>query len=178
MADAQHTLEQFLDEAPLGARRAAAGEGIGYGERLDETAAARRTLRAQIAKLERDLADTLMTCFAAAATDLAARSRTAGPDADGRSPTAQPAQLEAQRDDLARRVVQARRRLSERAVEHERNRVRLERMLLEPGRYRYQRVANRDLGLGGCGVWQVRPRLGLLGMLAGWWEVKLSSGCP
>ena len=24
----------------------------------------------------------------------------------------------------------------------------------------------------------VRPRLGLIGMLAGWWEVKLSSGCP
>jgi hypothetical protein len=24
----------------------------------------------------------------------------------------------------------------------------------------------------------VRPRLGLIGMLAGWWHVKLSSGCP
>ena len=31
---------------------------------------------------------------------------------------------------------------------------------------------------GGCGVWQVRPRLGLIGMLMGWWQVKLSSGCP
>ena len=30
----------------------------------------------------------------------------------------------------------------------------------------------------GCGVWQVRPRLGLIGMLMGWWQVKLSSGCP
>ena len=30
----------------------------------------------------------------------------------------------------------------------------------------------------GCGAYVVRPRLGLLGMLAGWWEVKLSSGCP
>jgi hypothetical protein len=27
-------------------------------------------------------------------------------------------------------------------------------------------------------VWHVRPRLGLVGMLAGWWQVKLSSGCP
>ena len=26
-----------------------------------------------------------------------------------------------------------------------------------------------DLGQGGCGVWEVRPRLGLIGMLAGWW---------
>ena len=51
-------------------------------------------------------------------------------------------------------------------------------MLLEPGRYKFVRVANRDLGEGGCGVWQVRPRLGLIGMLMGWWQVKLSSGCP
>ena len=35
-----------------------------------------------------------------------------------------------------------------------------------------------DIGEPGCGVWQVRPRLGLIGMLMGWWEVKLSSGCP
>jgi len=35
-----------------------------------------------------------------------------------------------------------------------------------------------ELGEGGCGVYQVRPRLGLIGMLAGWWHVKLSSGCP
>ena len=33
-------------------------------------------------------------------------------------------------------------------------------------------------GDGGCGVYQVRPRLGIIGMLAGWWHVKLSSGCP
>ena len=30
----------------------------------------------------------------------------------------------------------------------------------------------------GCGIYYVGPRLGLVGMLAGWWEVKLSSGCP
>jgi hypothetical protein len=51
-------------------------------------------------------------------------------------------------------------------------------MLLEPGRHKFVRVANRDLGAAGCGVWQVRPRLGLVGMLMGWWQVKLSSGCP
>ena len=54
----------------------------------------------------------------------------------------------------------------------------LERMLLEPGRYRFVRISNRDIGEPGCGVWQVRPRLGLIGMLMGWWQVKLSSGCP
>ncbi len=40
------------------------------------------------------------------------------------------------------------------------------------------RVSNREIGEPGCGVWHVRPRLGLIGMLMGWWEVKLSSGCP
>jgi hypothetical protein len=51
-------------------------------------------------------------------------------------------------------------------------------MELEPGRYKFARVRVRDLGQGVCGVWEVRPRLGLIGMLAGWWELKLSSGCP
>jgi hypothetical protein len=152
---------------------------VGRLARPAETAAARGSLRAQIAKLERDLADTLVTCFEHAAVDLAAGVA----DAEGSPRLRAPRllsldELERQRDDLARRVVQARHRLSERAVEHERNRVRLERMLLEPGRYKFQRIANRDLGLGGCGVWRVRPRLGPVGMLAGWWEVKLSSGCP
>ena len=41
-----------------------------------------------------------------------------------------------------------------------------------------QRISCQDLGEPGCGVWQVRPRLGLIGMLMGWWQVKLSSGCP
>ena len=61
---------------------------------------------------------------------------------------------------------------------HAANRVRLERILLEPGKYRFARISQRDLGEPGCGVWQVRPRLGLIGMLMGWWQVKLSSGCP
>ena len=51
-------------------------------------------------------------------------------------------------------------------------------MLLAPGEHRHVRIAQRDLGEGGCGVWHVRPRLGLIGMLMGWWHVKLSSGCP
>ena len=64
-------------------------------------------------------------------------------------------------------------------VEHERRaREQLERMELEPGRYRFVRLPVKDLGQGGCGVWEVRPRLGLIGMLAGWWQLTLSSGCP
>ena len=51
-------------------------------------------------------------------------------------------------------------------------------MKLEPGRYKFARLPVRDLGEGSCGTWEVRPRFGLIGMLAGWWQVKLSSGCP
>ena len=71
------------------------------------------------------------------------------------------------------------RRAADARTEHERRaREQLERMRLEPGRYKFVRLPVRDLGQGGCGVWQVRPRLGLIGMLAGWWQLKLSSGCP
>lgn len=54
----------------------------------------------------------------------------------------------------------------------------LERMLADPRGHRWARVPLAALGHPGCGAYVVRPRLGLLGMLAGWWEVKLSSGCP
>jgi hypothetical protein len=87
-------------------------------------------------------------------------------------------ELERVRDALAARVADARTVLRERHEREEANRALLERMLLEPGRYKFARIANRDLGEPGCGVWQVRPRLGLIGMLMGWWQVKLSSGCP
>jgi hypothetical protein len=57
-------------------------------------------------------------------------------------------------------------------------RVALERMLADPRAHRWARVPLAALGEPGCGAYVVRPRLGLIGMLAGWWEVKLSSGCP
>jgi hypothetical protein len=88
------------------------------------------------------------------------------------------AELERVRDRLAGHT-QDLRRLAVARVEHERRaREQLEAMKLEPGRHKFVRLPVRDLGEGGCGVWEVRPRLGLIGMLAGWWQVKLSSGCP
>ena len=74
------------------------------------------------------------------------------------------------RDRLAGHMQDLRRLAAER-VEHERRaRELLEGMKLEPGRYKFVRLPVRDLGEGGCGVWEVRPRLGLIGMLAGWWQ--------
>ena len=127
--------------------------------------AARTQLRAQIARLEAQLSDALIGAFPYGAVETTVAA-TEGPQLLGLG------ELERVRDALAERVAGAR------AERQAACRALLERMLLEPGRHRFVRVANRDLGQPGCGVWHVRPRLGLIGMLAGWWQVKLSSGCP
>jgi hypothetical protein len=138
----------------------------------DGERAARRSLRAQIAKLERELADAFVTAFpmGGLAQPQAGRRREARVLDLG--------ELERVRDGLAERLRAARVTIAERADEQVANRLLLERMLLEPGKHRFVRVARSDLGEPGCGAWQVRPRLGLIGMLMGWWQVKLSSGCP
>ena len=54
----------------------------------------------------------------------------------------------------------------------------LEAMLADPPAHRWKRLSNADLGRPGCTTYHVRPRAGLLGMLMGWWVVKISGGCP
>ena len=145
---------------------------------VDETAA-RRELRQQIATLERQLSDALVTAFAQAApAALAGELPAPGEHRAGAPRVLTLGELEAVRDDLAARLSAARARLSEVGERQEAARALRERMLLEPGRHRFARVTSRELGEGGCGVYHVRPRLGLVGMLMGWWQVKLSSGCP
>jgi hypothetical protein len=138
---------------------------------LDELSA-RRSLRAQIARLERELAEAFVTAYPMGGLGQASAPAPCDPRLLGLG------ELERIRDDLAERLRDARVTISERADEQAAYRLQLERMLLEPGKYRFARVSCRDLGQPGCGVWQVRPRLGLIGMLMGWWQVKLSSGCP
>jgi hypothetical protein len=136
-----------------------------------EQRAARAALREQIARLERKLTAASAASFPEGGID------TAVPRANGgRLLTL--GELEIVRDALAARLTGARLVLEERAREREHARVTLERMLLAPGDHRRVRISQRELGEPGCGVWHVRPRLGLVGMLMGWWQVKLSSGCP
>ncbi len=133
--------------------------------------AARRTLRSQIARLESELADAFVTAFPMGGL--------AQPAALGASPRMLGlGELERVRDELAERLHDARVTIARRADEQEEKRLILERMLLDPASYRFARISRRELGESGCGVWQVRPRMGLIGMLMGWWQVKLSSGCP
>jgi hypothetical protein len=140
-------------------------------EQVDESAA-RRTLREQIARLERQLADAVVSAFPQTRLDLAPAHAGDGPRMLSLG------ELEEQRDALQERLHQARAVLERRGEEIERNRILLERMLLEPKRYKFARLHRADVEMGGCGAWQVRPRLGLIGMMMGWWQVKLSSGCP
>jgi hypothetical protein len=82
------------------------------------------------------------------------------------------------RDDLAARTGDLE---AAAAAQHARQadaRRELERMLADPPAHRWRKLTNADLGLPGCGAYHVRPRAGLLGMLMGWWQVKMSSGCP
>ncbi len=123
----------------------------------------RRTLRAQIARAERALA--------------------AYPSGRCPAPPGGPrllgvAGLEEARDRLAGALAAARRDAQVREAGFAAARRRLEAMRADPSAHRYEVVHQCELGLGSCGAYRVRPRLGLVGLLADWWEVKLSSGCP
>ena len=137
---------------------------------VDERAA-RRTLRAQIAHLERDLGAAVIAAYPRLPAGTARLSHS-GPRLLGL------AELECIRDDLADRVAAVRAQAAAQGERQAEARVLIERMLLDPGRYKWVRVCNEDIGETGCKNWHVRPRLGLIGMLAGWWHVKISSGCP
>lgn len=134
--------------------------------------AARRTLRMQISRLERDLADAFVTAYPLGGF------RHAPAEARRDPRVLDLGELERVRDELAGRLRTAQVTIAERAEVQAANRLYLERMLLEPAKHRFASVSCRDLGEPGCGVWRVRPRLGLIGMFMGWWQVKLSSGCP
>jgi hypothetical protein len=144
--------------------------GVAVGAETGEQAA-RRSLRAQVARLERELSAIVADGFP--------YIRAGGPAWASTGPSLLDLErLEQLRDQLAGRVQELRRRAQERSEHELRAQELLERMKLEPGRYKFVRLPVTDLGQRGCGVWEVRPRFGLIGMLAGWWELKLSSGCP
>ena len=137
---------------------------------VDE-AAARGSLRDQIAKLERELASVFASAYPRRGLEWHVRP-------PGGPRLLDIGELEVLRDALAERVDDARRTLRERAYVEQKNRVRIEAMLAEPARFKWVRISNEDIGEPGCKFWHSRPRLGLVGMLMGWWQVRISSGCP
>jgi hypothetical protein len=137
--------------------------------------AARRTLRTQIARLERELGEAVFAAFPHLSDEdvrAAAASVVRGPCLLGLG------ELERVRDELAERVRRARVVVAERAELEADSRALLEEMLRDPARYRHVRLPLADLGERGCGEYFVVPRRGIVGRCMGWWQVKLSSGCP
>jgi hypothetical protein len=133
--------------------------------------AARRTLRDQIGRLERELSAIAVATY---------------PRLHGGPPVPAPAgprlltlgELERVRDALAGRLSTLRTAAATQSARQADAARELERMLADPPGHKWQRLSNADLGLPGCTTYHVRPRAGLLGMLMGWWQVKISGGCP
>ncbi len=172
-------MPELLEQIPAAGRtapRIPSGSGlpsVGGDARVSEETErlARRDLRRQIASLERELAGLFSSSFPRAGIDWSV-APAGGPRVLGVE------DLERVRDALASRIGLARDELARRAHVEERNRELLESMIAQPQKYHWVRVSNEDIGEPGCRHWHSRPRWGLLGMLFGWWRIKLSSGCP
>ena len=156
------TLEQTQPAASAALRLPATG----VDERL-----ARRDLRTQIASLERELGQLFASAFPRRELDW-------GVGSPGGPRLLALGELERVRDALAARLADTKAEISRRAEVEEANRGLLERMIAAPERHRWVIVSNDDIGEPGCRHWHSRPRWGLLGMLRGWWRIRLSSGCP
>jgi hypothetical protein len=154
-------MPDLLDRETLGPLR------LDGDERL-----ARAELRRQIGRLEAQLGSLVAEAFPRVRLDATVAAVSGEPRALGLG------DLEAVRDSLATRIGTARRQLQERAELETRNRELLEKMLAAPAEHKWLRISRAEVGESGCGHWHSRPRLGPLGMLMGWWRVRVSSGCP
>jgi hypothetical protein len=133
---------------------------------LVDNAAARRSLREQIARLEDELARTAASTYP--------RITAQGPPiARGGPRLLDLERLEITRDALAARVADVHRRAQRQERAQAEARARLEDMRAHPERHKGQRITAAELGLPGCTVYSVKQRV-----LTGWWRVKVSSGCP
>jgi hypothetical protein len=137
---------------------------------VDERAA-RAALRAQIARLEEQLAGHVTSAFPRSPTP-----PRIGGERGARLQTF--AELEERRDALEGAVARIRREADALGAEQERARGRREEIMLDPAGHRWERVTNEDIGEPGCRQCHARPRLGLVGLLMNWWRVIISSGCP
>ena len=140
---------------------------VGGDERL-----ARAELRRQIGRLEHELSRLRAEAFPRLDIDAEVSGGFGEPRVAGLE------ELERVRDALAERIGRARTALTERQDLETRNRELLERMLDAPAEHKWMRISRADVGEPGCGHWHSRPRLGPIGLLRGWWRVKVSSGCP
>jgi hypothetical protein len=148
-------------------REKLAGLEVGVDERK-----ARIELRRQISRLEAELGSLFAEAFGHTEVPHQVEGIAAAPR------VLDLGELEAIRDRLAERIAEARATLADRSQLETRNRELLEEVLDAPERHKWVRITRADVGEPGCGAWHSRPLLGPIGMLMGWWRVKVSSGCP
>ncbi len=151
-------LERFTTELPSSA--------------ASDERAARRTLQGQIGRLEGELASIFASSWPRKGIGWTVPATSGGPR------LLDLGELEVLRDAMVERVDAARRELRARKQVEDLNRGRIEDMLRDPRGHRWVRVQSADIGEHGCRNWHVLPRFGLIGMMADWWHVKISSGCP
>jgi hypothetical protein len=128
---------------------------------------ARVALRAQIARLERELAEIMAATYPAIAPLAAGDSRSARPRLQDLGA------LERTRDVLAARLSAAITARQDQELRQAAARARLDDMEAHPERHPRARVTNRQLGLPGCTTYSVVRRL-----TSPWWQLKISGGCP
>jgi hypothetical protein len=146
-------------------------EGLDTALYRHDEGAARADLRRQIAAMEMALARLFGSAFPRKGIDFAVPGM-------GGPRLLSVDELEQTRDGLAARIQEVRGDLHAHAVVEEHNRELIERMIADPASYKWVRVYNEDIGEPGCKHWHVKPRWGPVGLLMGWWRVKISSGCP
>lgn len=149
-----------------------ARDSLGALETPVDERLARAELRRQIGRLERENARLFGEAFGHVELE---RQPLGG---HGEARLLDLGELERLRDELAARAADARQALARRSEVETDNRELLRRMLAAPERFKWVVISRADLGEPGCGAWHSRPRLGPIGMLMGWWRVKVSSGCP
>ena len=137
---------------------------------VDERAA-RGTLRDQISHLERELVSACLDACPRLTPPPPVRSLSA-------PRMLSLGELERVRDELAGRLARVRGDADAQILRQAESRALLERMFADPPAHKWLRISNAQLGEPGCKHFHVRPRLGPVGLLAGWWHVKVSSGCP
>jgi hypothetical protein len=177
-----HEVELVPEELMRG-RAAAAGEarldlyppappeGLDTALYEHDERVSRADLRRQIAALELELARLFGSAFPRTGIDFSVPGM-------GGPRLLSVDELEKVRDGLAARVQDVRLRLNDIGYVHEKNRELIEAMLTDPASHKWVRVNNEAIGEPGCKHWHSTPRWGPLGMLMGWWRVKISSGCP
>ena len=134
--------------------------------------AAKNSLHRQIERLELELSSLFCTTFPRKGFSWTAGARGGAPR------LLSVGELELVRDDLVRRLRQNRDALGRRAKVEQDNRRLIEEMMLAPEAHPGLRIKSADIGERSCQTWEVRPRMGPIGLLLNWWRVVISSGCP